>query len=81
MIQKSSVRHYLKFNVKPFNCFPEGSNMCLCSFGPNASVHTYDVTNSKVTYFKYDLKDRSLVIKKQEQAGSEAFSKEKGKNH
>ncbi|MED4968825.1 hypothetical protein [Parageobacillus toebii] len=55
--------------------------MCLCSFGPNASVHTYDVTNSKVTYFKYDLKDRSLVIKKQEQAGSEAFSKEKGKNH
>jgi hypothetical protein len=55
--------------------------MCLCSFGPNAGVHTYDVTKSKVTYFKYNPKDGSLVIKKHEQADSEVFPKEKGKNH
>ncbi|TVZ84656.1 hypothetical protein FB379_10824 [Aeribacillus composti] len=51
--------------------------MCLCSFGPNSGVHTYDVTKSKVTYFKYNINDRTLVTNKQEQADSEALLREK----
>lgn len=54
--------------------------MCLCSFGPNSDVHTYDVTKSKVTYFKYNINDRTLVTNKQEQADSEALPKGKSQS-